>query len=170
MDNPWCRERVPFQELSKPIPWESAAPSRQPLPPDPCSLVGVPDQSSKVASYAVVGIVAPHHCGQMNVLLGYRSMPVLPAPVRNRRQRAGVTLLCRYLPHDVLAFPRLSPYVAIAFGCALRCTASPMHRLDLGGFPRSRDKRLGTGTTQQYVPRRRTWSAVGRAGEACGRL
>jgi hypothetical protein len=30
-------------------------------------------------------------------------MPVLPAPVRDRRQRAGVTVLCRYLPHDVLA-------------------------------------------------------------------
>src|SRR5262249_43005463 len=30
----------------------------------------------------------------------------------NRRQRAGVTLLCRYLPHHVLTLPRLSPNVA----------------------------------------------------------
>src|SRR5215472_19091635 len=48
------------------------------------------------------------------MLLGDRSMPVIPAPVRNRRQRAGVTLLCRYLPHHVLTLPRLSPNVAEA--------------------------------------------------------
>jgi hypothetical protein len=41
-------------------------------------------------------------------------MPIVPAPVGHRRQRAGVTLLCRYLPHRALARPRLSPYVAEA--------------------------------------------------------
>src|SRR5262244_1972424 len=48
------------------------------------------------------------------MLLGDRSMPVIPAPVRNRRQRAGIALLCRYLPHHVLTLPRLSPNVAEA--------------------------------------------------------
>ena len=41
-------------------------------------------------------------------------MPGFPAPRGHRCQRAGVTLLCRYLPHNVLAPPRLSPYVAEA--------------------------------------------------------
>ena len=41
-------------------------------------------------------------------------MPVCPTPVTDRRQRAGVTLICRYLPHHVLTLPRLAPYVAEA--------------------------------------------------------
>jgi hypothetical protein len=48
------------------------------------------------------------------MLLGDRPMPVVPTPVRDRRQCAGVTLLGRYLPHRVLTLPRLSPYVAEA--------------------------------------------------------
>ena len=58
--------------------------------------------------------MAPHLRDQMSMLLGDRQMPVFPAPVANRRQRAGVTLLRRYLPHDVLALSRLSPNVAEA--------------------------------------------------------
>src|SRR5437870_13772465 len=41
-------------------------------------------------------------------------MPVFPAPLGHRCQRAGVTLLCRYLPHHVPALSRLSPNVAEA--------------------------------------------------------
>src|SRR5215472_2078760 len=48
------------------------------------------------------------------MLFGDRQMSVCPTPVGNRRQRAGVTLLCRYLPHHVLTLPRLSPNVAEA--------------------------------------------------------
>src|SRR5262249_33440745 len=48
------------------------------------------------------------------MLFGDRQMSVCPTPVADRRQRAGVTLLCRYLPHHVLTLPRLSPYVAEA--------------------------------------------------------
>src|SRR5580692_5192392 len=48
------------------------------------------------------------------MLLGDRQMSVCPTPVADRRQRAGVTLLCRYLPHHVLTLPRLSPNVAEA--------------------------------------------------------
>ena len=58
--------------------------------------------------------MAPHFRNQLCMLLGDRTMPVVPAPVRDRRQCAGVTLLCRYLPHHVLTLPRLSPYVAEA--------------------------------------------------------
>jgi hypothetical protein len=47
--------------------------------------------------------MAPHFCDQLGVLLGDRQMSVFPAPVRHRCQRAGVTLLSRYLPHHVLA-------------------------------------------------------------------
>src|SRR5580700_272385 len=48
------------------------------------------------------------------MLLGDRQMSVCPTPIADRRQRAGVTLLCRYLPHHVLTLPRLSPNVAEA--------------------------------------------------------
>src|ERR1700687_1745156 len=71
--------------------------------------MGVPAYSSKVAGYAVVGIVAPHHRSQMDALVGDGLMPVDPTPLRNRRQRSGVTILCRYLPHHILSRPRLAP-------------------------------------------------------------
>jgi hypothetical protein len=78
--------------------------------------MGVPASSSKIAPDAIIGIVAPHFRYQLGMLFGDRQMPVLPAPVTNRRQRAGVTLLCRYLPHHVLTLPRLSPNMAEAEG------------------------------------------------------
>ena len=58
--------------------------------------------------------MAPHHRNQVGVLLGDRRVPVFPAPLADHRERAGVTILCRYLPHHVLAVPRLAPYVAEA--------------------------------------------------------
>src|SRR6516164_9172246 len=91
-----------------------AIPPRQPLVPDPLDLIGVPAQSFDVARDAVVGIVAPHHRGQMGALVWDRLMPVVPTPVRHRRQRAGVAVLCRYLPHHILACPRLAPNVGEA--------------------------------------------------------
>ena len=102
------------EEIMESIPREPTPPTRQPLLPNPGDMVGVPLQSPRVAGYAEVGIVAPHLRNQTSVLLGDRQMPVVPAPVGNRRQRAGVTVLCRYLPHHILARPRLSPYVAEA--------------------------------------------------------
>jgi hypothetical protein len=50
----------------------------------------------------------------MVVLVGGGPMAVCPTPGANCRQRAGVTLLGRYLPHHVLALARLSPHVAEA--------------------------------------------------------
>jgi hypothetical protein len=58
--------------------------------------------------------VVPHFRYQLGMLVGDRQMPVCPIPVGDRRQRAGVMLLCRYLPHHVLTLPRLSPNVAEA--------------------------------------------------------
>src|SRR5271167_4091416 len=116
MDDPGCRQRVTLAECREPGPVEPAPaiPPRQPLLPDPRDLIGVPAYSSKVASYAVVGIVAPHHRSQMDALVGDGLMPVDPTPLRNRRQRSGVTILCRYLPHHILSRPRLAPDVGKA--------------------------------------------------------
>src|ERR1700730_869433 len=50
----------------------------------------------------------------MGLLIRDRLMPVAPTPGRNRRQCAGVTVLCRYLPHHILARPRLAPDVGKA--------------------------------------------------------
>src|SRR3984893_2917982 len=47
----------------------------------------------------------------MGLLIRDRLMPVAPTPGRNRRQCAGVTVLCRYLPHHILVRPRLVPDV-----------------------------------------------------------
>src|SRR5258708_976957 len=88
-----------------------AIPPRQPLLPDPRDLIGVPAYSSKVAGYAVVGIVPRHHRSQMDARVGDGLMPFDPTPSRNRRQRAGVPVLCRYLPHHILTQPRLTPDV-----------------------------------------------------------
>jgi hypothetical protein len=55
--------------------------------------------------------VAPHHHRQMGMLVADGLMPVGPTPICNRRQRAGVTALGRYLPHHILACPRLAPRV-----------------------------------------------------------
>src|ERR1700680_4130463 len=50
----------------------------------------------------------------MGVLVTDRLMPVVPTPIRHRRQCAGVAVLCRYLPHHILARPRLAPNVGEA--------------------------------------------------------
>src|ERR1700681_4571850 len=95
MDDPGCRQRVTLSERSELVPKEPTPtiPPRQPFLPNPRDLIGVPAYSSKVARYAVVGIVAPHHRGQMGALVRDRLMPVAPTPSRNRRQRSGVTVL-----------------------------------------------------------------------------
>src|SRR6202521_1752310 len=116
MDDPGGGQRVTLSERGELVPKEPtpAIPPRQPFLPNPRDLVGVPSYSSKVARYAVVGIVAPHHRGQMGALVRDRLMSVDPTPSRKRRQRSGVTVLCRYLPHHILACPRLAPDVGEA--------------------------------------------------------
>src|SRR6202161_2278082 len=58
--------------------------------------------------------MAPHHRGQMGVLIRDGLMPIVPTPVRNRRQCAGIAVLCRYLPHHILTLQRLAPDVGEA--------------------------------------------------------
>ena len=58
--------------------------------------------------------MAPHNCGQMGVLVGDGLMPIVPTPVRNRRQCAGIAVLRRYLPHHILTPQRLAPDVGEA--------------------------------------------------------
>src|ERR1700747_1517791 len=116
MDDPGCWQWVTREEIIQSIPVEPTPtiPPRQPFLPDPDDLIGVPAQSFDVARDAVVGIVAPHHHRQMGVLAPDGLMPVGPTPICNRRQRAGVTALGRYLPHHILACPRLAPRVGKA--------------------------------------------------------
>src|ERR1700738_4126389 len=116
MDEPGGRQGVTLSKRSELAPKEPtpAIPPRQPFLPNPRDLIGVPAYSSKVARYAVVGIVTPHHRGQMGALVRDRLMSVAPTPVRNRCQRSGVTVLCRYLSHHILACPRLAPNVGKA--------------------------------------------------------
>ena len=47
----------------------------------PLNLMDVPVQSSSIAGYAVVGIMAPHLRDQLGMLLGDPPMPIFPAPV-----------------------------------------------------------------------------------------
>ena len=112
---PWLNPAfVEALDRAAPVPREPAPPPRQPFLPDPWNRISVPAYPSRVARYAVVGIVAPHHRNQMGVLLRDRLVSVFPAPLADRRQRAGVTALRRYLAHDILAVLRLAPYVAEA--------------------------------------------------------
>src|ERR1700719_4535450 len=91
MDEPGCRQGVTLLERSELVPKEPtpAIPPRQPFLPNPRDLVGVPSYSSKVARYAVVGIVAPHHRGLRVALVRERMWWVDPPKSRNRRQRSG---------------------------------------------------------------------------------
>jgi hypothetical protein len=43
----------------------------------------------------------------MGVLVRDGLVSIVPAPVRNRRQRADIAVLCRYLPHHILPFSDL---------------------------------------------------------------
>ena len=80
-------------------------------------------------------------------------MSVVPAPVGNRRQRAGVTLLCRYLPHDVLAPPRLSPHVGEAEE-GERCPIRFRIVLPIGSFAAEIDEARLVGMERELVPRK----------------
>src|SRR4051812_17803283 len=84
-------------------------PPRQPPAPDPPYLIGEPTQASTVAANAIVGEVAPHHRGQVAMLVAERPVPVFPAPVVDRGHGACKPALGRHLPDHILAVPRPSP-------------------------------------------------------------
>ncbi len=104
----------------------------QPLSPDPSDLIGEPSQPPRVAADAVVGEVAPHHRGQVAVLLAKGPVPVFPTPVAHRGNRPGKTALRRDLPNHGPAVPRPSPHV----GQAEEVEAGPI-RCRMAGAPLS---------------------------------
>ncbi len=79
----------------------STMPSRQPFLPQHHDLAGEPSYASRVARYAVVGIVASRHLGQMSMLIAQGSMPIASAPIAYCRQRPCVPAFGRHLPHPV---------------------------------------------------------------------
>ena len=133
MDDPRRWKRVAFQNRVETAPLEPALtiPARQPFPPDHHDPTGEPSYASRVARYAVVGIVASHHLGQMGMLVAQGQMPIASAPLAHRRQRPRVTAFGRHLPHPVDALLRLGPDMGkaqkvergaarIRMACALR--------------------------------------------------
>src|SRR5215469_13087145 len=105
------RQRVPGQKFVEAGPWDRAATMtpRQPLAPDAHHLPGEPMQAPTVSPNAIVGEVAPHHRGQVPMLVAKRPVAVVPTPVVHRGHRAGKPALGRHLPNHVLAVPGPPP-------------------------------------------------------------
>src|ERR1700757_927388 len=77
MEDPDWRQWVPGQHFVEAGPQDHALTITpgQPLAPDTYHLIGEPTQALTVATDAVVGEVAPHHRGQMAMLVAERPMP-----------------------------------------------------------------------------------------------
>src|SRR5262249_36206551 len=103
------------------------------------------------ARYAVVGIVAPHHRNQMGMLLRDRLVSIFPAPLADRCQRAGVTVLRRYFAHDVLAVLRLAPYVGEA-AKGERCPTRVRGGLSIWSVAAEIDESRLVGVERELVP------------------
>src|SRR5256886_16702301 len=84
---------------------------RQPLAPNSHYLIGEPAQASTVTADAVVGEVAPHHRGQMAMLVAEGPVAVFSTPVVDCGPCAGKTAFCRYFPNHVLTVSRPSPHM-----------------------------------------------------------
>src|SRR5258707_2021940 len=78
---------------------------RQPLAPNSHYLIGEPAQASTVTANAVVGEVAPHHRGQMAMLVAEGPVAVFSTPARCRGHCAGRTAVFRYYPEQVPTTP-----------------------------------------------------------------
>lgn len=107
MDDPGWRQRVALQDRvhAGPSDHTLAISPGQPPSPNPHYLVGEPLQPSTVATNTVVGVVAPHHCRQVAMLVADRSVPVLATPFTHRGQCTGKSAFGRNLPDHVPASP-----------------------------------------------------------------
>jgi hypothetical protein len=107
MNDPDWRQWVALQDFVEAGPSDHALAisPRQPLLPNPHDLVGKPTQSSTVATNTIVGVVAPHHCGQMAMLVADWSVSVLPTPSVHRGHSTGKPTFGRNLPDHVPALP-----------------------------------------------------------------
>jgi hypothetical protein len=124
-NDPGLRQGMAVEDFAEAGPQEvSPSPSRQPFFPDALDLVEIPSDASAVAGDGVIGKVPSHHPGQVSMLSGDRDAAVLSAPLRHGRERPGVSIFRRHLPHHVLAVPRRSPHVGEAEEverCPVRC-------------------------------------------------
>ena len=102
---------MPGQKFVEAGPWDRASTMtpRQPLAPGTHHLIGEPTQAPTVTVNAVIGEVAPHHRGQVAMLVGQRPVAVSPTPVVNRDHCAGKPALGRHLPNHVLTVPGPPP-------------------------------------------------------------
>jgi hypothetical protein len=107
MNDPGWRQRVAFQDFVQAGPSDHALPisPRQPLLPNPHDLMGEPPQPSTVATDTVVGVVTPHHFGQMAMLVADGPVSVLPTPFAHRGHCTGKPAFGRNLPDHVPALP-----------------------------------------------------------------
>jgi len=82
--------------------------------PGPHDLVAKVLQLPNIPRDAIVGKVTIEYRSQPGALFAGRQVPMGPAPVLDRGQRAGKPAFSRGLPHHVLALPRLCPRVGEA--------------------------------------------------------
>src|SRR2546423_14916476 len=87
---------------------------RQPLAPNSHYLIGEPAQASTVTADAVVGEVAPHHRGQMAMLVAEGPVAVFSAPTHYCGHRAGEHAVCPSLSDPVPTRPPPSPRQGLA--------------------------------------------------------
>ena len=116
MDDLRRRQWVSSEHGSEARPRQIAVPPSPPEPflPYPDELVMIPSDPIAVSGDAVVGAVPPDHPRQASVLFPKRAVQISPAPLGHGSKRSGITVFCRYLPHDVLTPPRPSPHVGKA--------------------------------------------------------
>src|SRR5256714_11747473 len=104
---------MPCQEFGEAGPSDHALTitPRQPLAPNSHYLIGEPAQASTVTADAVVGEVAPHHRGQMAMLVAEGPVAVFPPPTLKCGPRAGKPAFCRSLPKPLPTPPPPSPAI-----------------------------------------------------------
>src|SRR5215469_9542087 len=87
LEDPDWRQWVSGQKFVEAGPCDHASTMtpRQPLAPDANHLIGEPTQAPTVAANAIIGEVAPHHGGQVTMLVADRPVAVSPTPVIDLR-------------------------------------------------------------------------------------
>src|SRR2546430_13748722 len=87
---------------------------RQPLAPNSHYLIGEPAQASTVTANAVIGEVAPHHRGQMAMLVAEGPVAVFSTPLVDCGHCAGQTALCPFFSNHVPTPSRPPPHLCLA--------------------------------------------------------
>src|SRR5256885_17140066 len=82
---------------------------RQPLAPNSHYLIGEPAQASTVTADAVVGEVAPHHRGQMAMLVAEGPVAAFSTPAVKFGHCAGRPGFWRFFAQPLFSVPRPAP-------------------------------------------------------------